>query len=197
MSNSSCQVYLGIREGEGIPDVGDLLFTSDNPSFDSEELCAMDTTSRTFSIYYPKTRPGHDRYTIVASSNAKWEDWGHLSEEEYQAAKEKLIQTNITALEKYIPGVSEKIDHQEAATPKTFARYTGHENGASFGTKFEGLKVSQELPEKIGGLGHTGSVGIIMSGWLGAINYGVIVAHNLEGYLSRSVGKAKGGNADV
>jgi hypothetical protein len=44
--------------------------------------------------------------------------------------------------------------------------------GASFGTKFEGLKISQNLSKAIGGLFHAGSVGIIMSGWLGAINYG-------------------------
>jgi hypothetical protein len=31
---------------------------------------------------------------------------------------------------------------------------------------------------------HTGSVGIIMSGWLGAANYGVIVAHNIDKYLN-------------
>ena len=49
--------------------------------------------------------------------------------------------------------------------------------GASFGTKFEGLSVSRELPQQLRGMYHAGSVGIIMSGWLGAINYGVIVSN--------------------
>ncbi len=57
----------------------------------------------------------------------------------------------------------------------TFQHYTKHVNGASFGTKFEGLAVSRALPQQIAGLYHAGSVGIIMSGWLGAMNYGVIV----------------------
>jgi hypothetical protein len=35
----------------------------------------------------------------------------------------------------------------------------------------------------LGGLYHAGSVGIIMSGWLGAMNYGVIVANEVENYL--------------
>jgi hypothetical protein len=39
------------------------------------------------------------------------------------------------------------------------------------------------LPEEIPGLFHTGSVGIIMSGWLGAANYGVIVANNVDKFL--------------
>ena len=192
MSTSSCQVYLGIREGEDVPDVGDLLFISDNPVYDYRELTAMDTSSRTFSFYYPKTRPGHNRYTIVGSSNARWDDWADLPDEDYRSAKEQRIERTIAALERYIPDVREKINHREAATPRTFARYTGHENGASFGTKFEGLKVSQSLPEQVGGLFHAGSVGIIMSGWLGALNYGVIAAHNLDQYLDSLIGKSQG-----
>jgi phytoene dehydrogenase-like protein len=86
-------------------------------------------------------------------------------------------------LEKFIPGVREKIDWFEAATPRTIERYTTHMNGTSFGTKFEGLKVSMELPEKLPGLFHAGSVGIIMSGWLGTINYGVITANKIDKFL--------------
>lgn len=183
LNNSSCQVYMGIRKGEKIDYIGDLLFTSRAEKFDSRELCRKDTTSRTFSIYYPETRPGSDMYSIVASSNANYEDWASLSEEEYGAAKEALIQRTLDALEKYVPVVRDKVDYVEAATPKTFQRYTLHRNGASFGTKFEGLKVSMGLHEEIPGLFHTGSVGIIMSGWLGAANYGVIVANDVDKHL--------------
>ena len=94
------------------------------------------------------------------------------------------MQRTLNALEKYIPEIREKVGYLEAATPRTFQRYTLHLNGASFGTKFEGLKVSMGLPKEIAGLFHTGSVGIIMSGWLGAANYGVIVANDVDKYLS-------------
>jgi len=184
LNNSSCQVYIGIKKGEKIDYIGDLLFTSEAEKFDPQELCSKNTTSRTFSIYYPHTRPGSDMYSIVASSNANYDDWANLSEEEYQASKEELIQRTLDALEKYIPKIRDKIDHLEAATPKTFQRYTLHLSGASFGTKFEGLKVSMGLPKEIPGLFHTGSVGIIMSGWLGAANYGVIVANDVDKFLS-------------
>jgi len=183
LNNSSCQVYIGIKKGEGFDYIGDLLFTSVAEKFDSEKLCSKNITSRTFSIYYPETRPGSDMYSIVSSTNANYEDWASLSEEEYRTSKEELIESTLDALEKYIPGVQEKIDYVEAATPKTFQRYTLHECGASFGTKFEGLKISMGLPEEIPGLFHTGSVGIIMSGWLGAANYGVIVSNNADEYL--------------
>ncbi len=183
LNNSSCQVYIGIKKGEKIDYIGDLLFTSVAEKFDSVKLRSRDITSRTFSIYYPETRPGSDMYSIVSSTNANYEDWANLSQEEYRASKKELIESTLDALERYVPGARAKIDWVEAATPKTFQRYTLHECGASFGTKFEGLKVSMGLPEEIPGLFHTGSVGIIMSGWLGAANYGVIVANNVDKFL--------------
>ena len=184
LNNSTCQVYIGIKKGEEIDYIGDLLFTSEAEKFDSGELRNKNTTSRAFSIYYPQTRPGSNMYSIVACYNANYDDWANLSEEEYRASKEELIQRTLDALEKYVPKIRDKVDHLEASTPKTFQRYTLHLGGASFGTKFEGLKVSMGLPKEIAGLFHTGSVGIIMSGWLGTANYGVIVAHDVDKFLS-------------
>jgi phytoene dehydrogenase-like protein len=183
LNNSSCQVYIGIKKGERIDYIGDLLFTSEAEKFNSQELCSKNTTSGAFSIYYPQTRPGSNMYSIVACYNANYDDWANLSEEEYRASKEGLIQRTLSALEKYVPKIRDKVDHLEASTPKTFQRYTLHLGGASFGTKFEGLKVSMGLPKEIAGLFHTGSVGIIMSGWLGTANYGVIVANDVDKFI--------------
>lgn len=180
VNTSSCQVYLGVRKGESIPHIGDLVFTSEAPTYSSQELVDFHTTSRTFSVYYPDTRPGSDRYTVVASLNGRYPDWKNLSDEDYEKHKQRLIEEAIAALEKYIPGVRAKLDWLEAATPRTIERYTTHHHGTSFGTKFEGLKVSMDLPEKLPGLYHAGSVGIIMSGWLGTINYGVITANKID-----------------
>ena len=82
-----------------------------------------------------------------------------------------------------MPNIRQKVDYLEAATPKTFKRYTLSPTGTSFGTKFEGLKISRDLPAQINGLFHSGSVGIIMSGWLGAANYGVIVANEVDKFM--------------
>lgn len=185
VNNSSTQVYLGLRDGATIPFVGDLLFTSVREQFSSEALIARPITSRTFSIYYPDIRPGvaPERTAIVSSTNAWWEDWVFDTEEEYQKAKDDLVEETIQILEKYVPGVTPLIEWKEAATPRTFKRYTRHWSGASFGTKFEGLKVSMTLPEQVRGLYHAGSVGIIMSGWLGTANYGVITSHAVDTFL--------------
>lgn len=184
LSNSSCQVYIGIKPGEKIDDIGDLIFTSTHPEFDSNAICSKDITSRTYSVYYPSIRPGSEEYTIVASMNAEIKDWQNYSQEEYKAEKQKMIEATLDHLERYIPNIRTILDYTEAATPRTFQRYTGHIGGASFGTKFEGLDISTSLMKQVGGLFHTGSVGIIMSGWLGAANYGNITANDVDKYLN-------------
>mgnify|MGYP000731214346 CR=1 FL=1 len=185
MNSSSCQVYMGVRPGETIPHIGDLVFTSTHPKFDSEALVGFDITSRTFSVYYPEGRPYDEspRYAIVSSTNAKYEDWNKLSEEEYKKAKEQMIEETLVCLENYIPDIRSKLDFVEAATPKTVKKFVHHEQGSSFGTKFEGLEISMGLHHQVKGLFHAGSVGIIMSGWLGAANYGVIQSNEISSYL--------------
>ena len=183
LSNSSSQVYMGIKPGEKLDYIGDLLFTSTYPEFDADALCSADITSRTYSVYYPSIRPGSDKYTIVASMNAKIEDWETLDKDAYRQAKRNMIEDTLNAVETYVPNIRQITDYTEAATPRTFKRYTLHKKGASFGTKFQGLKYSMELHNEIGGLFHCGSVGIIMSGWLGTVNYGVIAANEVEKYM--------------
>jgi phytoene dehydrogenase-like protein len=183
VNNSSCQVYFGIRKGEAFEDVGDLLFTSTAEQFSSEEMRRMDTRSRTFSVYYPKTRPDKPDYTVVASMNGNFDDWATLDEKIYKQAKDDMVERCFNDLERYIPGIRDKVDTIDSATPKTFNRYTLHTSGTSFGTKFEGLDISRSIFKEVGGLFHVGSVGIIMSGWLGAINYGVIVANDVDAYV--------------
>jgi phytoene dehydrogenase-like protein len=184
LNNSSSQVYMALKPGIHLDEsCGDLLFSSKAPLFRTEALLSRDITSRTYSFYYPRTRPGSDRSLIVSSTNANYRDWADLSEEDYQASKQDLIETTLNAIEEYVPNIREQLDYVEASTPRTFERYTKHLDGASFGTKFEGLAVSRAVPEQIAGLYHAGSVGIIMSGWLGAVNYGVIVANDVDAFL--------------
>jgi phytoene dehydrogenase-like protein len=176
---------MALKPGEGFDsDCGDLLFHSEHRGFDIEAMLSRDVSSRTFSFYYPETRPGSDRWLIVSSTNANYRDWADLSEADYELAKAELIESTLSCLEQYVPQIRTVLDHVEAATPMTFERYTKHVAGSSFGTKFEGLQVSRDLPQQIRGLYHAGSVGIIMSGWLGAVNYGVIVSNDVDKYLT-------------
>ena len=194
LNNSSTQVYMALRSGERIDEeaCGDLLFSSTAPAFRTELLLSRNITSRVYSFYYPKIRPGRDRSVVVASTNANYHDWAGLSKEDYRQSKQDLIEDTIEAASKYVPDIREKLDCVECSTPVTFQRYTHHPQGTSFGTKFEGLAVSRGLPEQIRGLYHAGSVGIIMSGWLGAVNYGVIVANDVDAFLMTGASQSAG-----
>ncbi|MDD0852336.1 NAD(P)/FAD-dependent oxidoreductase [Halobacteriovorax sp. GB3] len=186
LNTSSCQVFMGIKEGESIPDIGELIFTSEDEDFNTDLILSPKVGSQTFSVYYPEIRPQRpERYAVVSSSNARYEDWKDLSEEDYKKQKEYVTQRALDALEKIVPGVKDKIDYVDCSTPLTVEKYTHHRFGASFGTKFEGLGISQNMHKEVEGLFHSGSVGIIMSGWLGAANYGVIQSHEVENYLSK------------
>ena len=190
LNSSSCQVYMGLKAGATIPYIGELVFTSSHPTYNPERLLDIKVSSRTFSVYYPKeTRPQVEdaRVAIVSSTNCHYADWKKLSPEEYEAEKIFMIEETIKGLEAFIPDIRDKLEIIEAATPLTVERYTLHPKGTSFGTKFEGLDISMNLHKTLPGLFHAGSVGIIMSGWLGAANYGVIQANAIESYLGTGV----------
>src|SRR5262245_60004142 len=80
LNNSSTQVYIALQPHERIEEsTGDLLFSSTAPLFRTELLLSRDITSRTFSFYYPRTRPqGRPRCLIVSSTNANYSDWANL-----------------------------------------------------------------------------------------------------------------------
>ena len=89
LNNSSTQVYMALPPGDvlDVNELGDLLFSSTAPYFRTEALLSREITSRTYSFYYPKTRPDKEpRCLIVSSTNANYQDWSDLPEEEYTAA---------------------------------------------------------------------------------------------------------------
>jgi phytoene dehydrogenase-like protein len=187
LNSSSCQVYMGLKEGATIPYIGELVFTSSYPTYDPARLVDLKVSSRTFSVYYPKeSRPQEPdaRVAIVSSTNCQYDDWKSLTPEAYEAEKNFMIEETLKGLEVFIPNIRDLLEVVEAATPLTVERYTLHPKGSSFGTKFEGLDVSMNLHKTIPGLFHAGSVGIIMSGWLGAANYGVIQSNAIESYMA-------------
>ncbi len=199
LNTSSCQVYMGLKKGSVLPFIGDLIFTSEDNDFSTDLILSPKIGSQTYSVYYPETRSHlkDEHCAIVSSSNARYEDWKKLSPEEYEAQKEYVKKRAIAGLVKIIPNIASMLDHVEVATPLTVERYTHHPMGTSFGTKFEGLPVSMNLHKEVSGVFHAGSVGIIMSGWLGAANYGVIQAHEVDNYLTKLEKKNQEGEAHV
>ncbi|MDR1744932.1 MAG: FAD-dependent oxidoreductase [Planctomycetota bacterium] len=184
LSVSVAQVYMGVRPGEAIPEIADILFSSREPRYDAAALTIFPPRSISYSFYYPHhVRPDYGGTEIVASMCADYADWEGLPEEEYEKKKETLTRTVLDDLSRYIPAIRTKLDHVEAATPRTLERFTGHWRGASFGTKFPGFVAAEKLPGIVKGLYHCGSQGILMSGWLGSANSGALTAGKVDAFL--------------
>ena len=82
------------------------------------------------------------------------------------------------------PNIRERIDHVEASTPRDVrALHAARRTGRASARSSKGWPSAGPCPQQVAGLYHAGSVGIIMSGWLGAMNYGVIVANDVDALL--------------
>ncbi|MBD2304199.1 C-3',4' desaturase CrtD [Chroococcidiopsis sp. FACHB-1243] len=84
------------------------------------------------SLFVSVSRAGDGRApegkgTIIASSFVDLKPWWRS--EDYEAMKEKYTQEAIARLGQFFHLTPETILHQEAATPRTFARYTARDRG--------------------------------------------------------------------
>ncbi len=86
------------------------------------------------SLFVSVSKPGDGRApegkaTIIASSFTDAKMWWRGTKEDYQILKQKYTQEAIARLGEYFHLTPETIIHQEAATPRTFARFTAREQG--------------------------------------------------------------------
>ncbi|MBN1274056.1 MAG: NAD(P)/FAD-dependent oxidoreductase [Candidatus Aminicenantes bacterium] len=85
------------------------------------------------SLHDPELAPkGKSSLMIQAVVPFRWlNNWGGGDRKEYNRLKEKVKKTLIAKAEKVIPGLTDHIDFEDAATPLTYERYTGNTDGAT------------------------------------------------------------------
>jgi C-3',4' desaturase CrtD len=118
-------VYLGVKETAipaGCPPHLQFLYDGGGPIGENN------------SLFVSVSQPGDGRApagkrTIVASSFTAVSQWWQITEAEYEARKQQYTQQAITRLGQYFSLDGEAIVHQEAATPRTFARFTARTRG--------------------------------------------------------------------
>jgi phytoene dehydrogenase-like protein len=71
---------------------------------------------------------------IRITNLANFDLWDRLGEEEYKAQKAAWLGTSINEVIKLIPDFRDSIIFTDVFTPKTIHRFTGHINGAVYGT---------------------------------------------------------------
>jgi C-3',4' desaturase CrtD len=86
------------------------------------------------SLFVSVSHPGDGRApegeaTVIASSFTDTEMWWRGSQEDYERLKQQYTEDAIARLNQYFYLKPETIIHQEAATPRTFAYYTGRDRG--------------------------------------------------------------------
>ncbi|MGB6872668.1 MAG: NAD(P)/FAD-dependent oxidoreductase [Dehalococcoidia bacterium] len=71
---------------------------------------------------------------IRITNLANFDLWNRLGEEEYKAQKAAWLETTLKEVVKFIPDFRNSIIFADIFTPKTIHRFTGHINGAVYGT---------------------------------------------------------------
>jgi len=72
---------------------------------------------------------------IIRITNlANFDLWNRLSEEEYKAQKAAWLETTLKEVVKFVPDFRDSIIFTDIFTPKTIHKFTGHINGAVYGT---------------------------------------------------------------
>jgi phytoene dehydrogenase-like protein len=71
---------------------------------------------------------------IRITNMANFDRWNGLSEQEYRAQKEDCLKSALEAAVKVVPDFREDIMSTDMFTPKTIYKYTGHLNGAVYGS---------------------------------------------------------------
>ncbi|WP_293071657.1 C-3',4' desaturase CrtD [Moorena sp. SIO4A5] len=118
-------IYLGVDKRaipDGCPPHLQFLYDYDGPIGENN------------SLFISVSKPGDGRApegkaTITASSFTDAAMWWRGSQQDYDRLKEEYTENAIARLSQYFDLTPETIIHQEAATPRTFARFTAREQG--------------------------------------------------------------------
>ena len=71
---------------------------------------------------------------IRITNLANFQLWDELSEGEYKTQKAAWLQITLNEVVKFVPDFRQSIVFTDVFTPKTIHRFTGHINGAVYGT---------------------------------------------------------------
>ncbi len=108
------------------------LFKTTDPVIVAEE--ENDTVMIRFFNYSPYFAP-EGKTVIQVDFETEWEYWFVLSKDKkkYNQVKKELAESTIEWLEKRYPGIKDKIEVTDIATPYTYWRYTLNEKGSYMG----------------------------------------------------------------
>ncbi len=146
--------------GFGIND--EIISPTHNTTYFAKGLTLGNTKVEGYSImnrsaYDPIFAPA-GKTALLMQFESPWENWENLTNEAYLAEKEAIRGGAITLLNKHYPGIKNKIEVIDIATPKTTVHFTGVWKGA-----YEGFMPKDDvlngLPMELKGLKNFSMIG--------------------------------------
>lgn len=115
---------------------------------------------------YAHAQPLTD-YVLRATHLADHAAWGQLAPADYAAEKARAMEASAAVVRGLGGGFAAHVRQTDAFTPKTVTRYTGHENGAVYGSPHKVQTGATDLPNLFlcgTDQGFVGIVGAMLSG---------------------------------
>ena len=112
------------------------------------------------------------RATVLANHGL----WTSLAEDDYRAAKERASDRLLEAVARFVPDPRPHTVFQDVFTPRTIERFTGHLNGAVYGSprkRLDGTTGIENLFLIGTDQGYVGVIGALMSGITMANRHGL------------------------
>jgi phytoene dehydrogenase-like protein len=101
---------------------------------------------------FDKTMAPDGKSVIVMRFNSPWDLWKDISDIEYKREKEQIEKDAVLIMEKRYPGISDKIEVCDIATPLTDVKYTGVWKGSYEGFLPSSKNITDNLNLVIPGL---------------------------------------------
>jgi len=113
---------------------------------------------------YPSPLP---EGTLRVTCLANYDQWANLGEQEYRLAKQAWFDKIVSSASRFVPDFGSNIIAKDMFTPTTVRRFTGHDNGAVYGSPKKQLDGATHLKNLFlcgTDQGFVGIVGAIVSG---------------------------------
>ena len=147
-----------------------VLFASETPTFYYERpRTPVDFRSAVICCpgNYVGCEGGYADRQVRLTHLADYAAWMNLAPTDYAAAKAAVVERQIAMLERRAPGLAGAVQDWDLFTPRTIWRYTGHLNGAIYGSpdkRRDGAKTLGNLFLCGADQGFLGIIGAMLSG---------------------------------
>ena len=155
-------LYIGLGIDDPLSDIPSTVGGITFPLSPAVEIDGKLRERLSFKVYNfdPALAPS-GKSVIILMLNSNYDRWVELSQdpERYKAEKEAVCEAVLDALERRIPGICDKVEMRDVATPVTWNRYTGNWRGSYEGWLPSGKNLMMQMKKTLPGLDRFHMIG--------------------------------------